>query len=262
MSFKRFLVATSAIALMLPFSAMAQSADPKAPVTHEEFSAMLKDALMKNPEMIVDAIKELQQKQKAQTAKEVEKAIDKNHDALFDASAPSIGDPKGDVTIVEFFDYHCGYCKHMLPVITQLNKDDSKVHIIFREFPILSEDSNTAAYAALAVNRLYPDKYFAFHTALMGTSSKFDDKSLSEIAKKLDLDWKKIKKEMDSPDIKAAIDKNRAMAEDIGIRGTPALIMGKQLMPGAVSYDDLKKMVANVRAGKPAMVDQDVGKPN
>ena len=255
MSLKNLFLATTAVALMLPFCVMADTAkaDPKSPVTHEEFSALLRETLLKDPEMIVDAVKSIRAKQQEEASKEVEKAIAKHNEDLFkDVTSPSIGDAKiADITIVEFFDYHCGYCKRMLGPITQLSKEDPKVRVIFREFPILSDDSTLAARAALAVNRIYPGKYFAFHTALMGNAGKFDDATLSGIATKEGLDWKKIKKEMDSPETGAILDKNHALAEELGVRGTPALIMGKKMLPGAVSYDELKQAIESVRTGKP-----------
>ena len=239
-------------------AAMATAGDAaKSPVTHEEFAAVLKDALAKNPEMIIDSIKAMQAKQKEQTSKEVEKSLDKySAELMNDTTSPSIGDPKKtDVTLVEFFDYHCGYCKRVLPAITQLHNEDPKVRIIFREFPILAEDSATAARAAIAVNHLYPDKYFAFHTALMNSNGKFDDKLLSDVAAKQNLDWKKIQKEMESADTKSVIEKTRAMAEELGVRGTPAMVIGKQLLPGAVPYDELKRVIANAREGQKAAAD-------
>ena len=259
MSVKQLFLATSAIALVFPFTTMAETADPagtattanpKAPVTHEEFSAMVREALLNNPEMIVEAIKKIHDKQVEQTSKDVEKAITQYQDTLFkDSSSPSVGDEKtADITLVEFFDYHCGYCKRMLPTITQLTQEDKKVRVLFRELPILAEDSTTAARAAIAVSHLFPAKYFAFHTALMNSNGAFDDKSLSAVAKQQDLDWSKIRKEMDSKETNAILDKNHALAEELGIRGTPAIVIGKQILPGAVPYEDLRRMVDNARS--------------
>ena len=255
MSVKQLFLATSVIALMAPLSASADTkTDPKAPVTREEFAEMLKETLEQKPELIIEAVKNYQNKQKAESSKEIEKAIEKFNGEIFgDSNYPSIGDAKNaDVTIVEFFDYHCGYCKRMLPTMTELSKNDPKVRIIFRDFPILADDSGNAARASIAVGHLYPEKYFAFHTALMAAKGEFDDNALSTIAKKQGLDWAKIKKDMDSDATKEAIEKTRTLAEMLGVRGTPAMVIGKQLLPGALPYEDLKKVVDDVRAGKTA----------
>lgn len=256
MPIKSVVTAISFIALLGASSAWAENAsstvDPKSPVTHAEFSAMLREALMKDPDMIIEAVKGAQTKQRAQVEQEIKKGIEKHADDLYkDTTSPSVGDAKkADITLVEFFDYHCGYCKRMFPEMAQLVQEDPKVRIVFREFPILSEDSVTASRAALAVNKLYPGKYFAFHTALMDTTGAFNDQTLEAIAKKQNLSWDKIKKEMDSPEIKALLDANHALAEDLGIRGTPAVLVGTQFIPGAIPLEQLKKAIADARANK------------
>jgi protein-disulfide isomerase len=256
MSITSRLLATVAAVTLYSFAAVAQTppVDPKAPVMRAEFNALLKDALKENPNFIVDAIKGMQEKQKATAEKEVQQAIEKNRDVLFkDMISPSLGDPKiADVTLVEFFDYHCGYCKRMLPTIAQLNKEDPKVRIIFRELPILSEDSTVAARAATAVYHLKPEKYFAFHSALMEFKGEFNDKSLEDVVKKQGLDWNAVKTEMASPKVQASLDSTRKLADDLGVRGTPAVVIGNQLIPGAVPYEELKKIVENVRASASA----------
>jgi protein-disulfide isomerase len=262
MSFSRFLTISTALAL-LPLAATAQSAAPATPaaapsdarpVTRGELPGLIREALMSNPEMIKEAVQKLREKQEAEAKKKTAEAMVKYKDALFnDASSPSVGDAKtADVTFVEFFDYHCGYCKHILPDITKLMSEDKKVRFIFKEYPILSEDSVTAARAALAVNRIAPDKYFDYHTALMKNEGKFDEKALLDIAKKLKIDTAKLKTEMASPEITAILDKNREMGTELGISGTPSLVIVDTLVPGAVPLEDMKKMVANVRSGKKA----------
>jgi protein-disulfide isomerase len=223
-------------------------------VTKQELPALIKDAILKNPEVIMDAVKLLKEKQAAEAKKKTEEALAKNKDALFnDTASGSLGDPKSaDITMVEFFDYHCGYCRHLLPDLAKLVKDDGKLRVIFKEFPILSEDSKSAAKAALAVNAIAKDKYFDYHTALMKHEGKYEEKDLLDMAKKLGIDTAKLKAEMAKPEINTILDKNAALAEELGIRGTPALVVGDQLAPGAMPYDDMKKLVADVRSGKKA----------
>jgi protein-disulfide isomerase len=255
---KRFLLAATSLTL-LASAAVAQEAPASkgsAPVTHDELAALVKDIIINDPDIIMEAVKKIHDKQVEKTKQEVKESFDKHSKELIaDTTSPSLGDPKtADVTVIEFFDYHCGYCKHMLPAMTQLTNEDKKVRVIFREFPILSDDSVLAARAALAVNKLDKSKYFAYHTALMQSSGKFDEKMLGDLAKKQDIDPRKLKETMELPEITANLDQTRKIAEDLAIRGTPALLVGDQLLPGAVPYEDLKKIIDDTRKGvKPSV---------
>lgn len=241
----------AAPAIVAPAAAPAAAASPAAPVTQGELPALVRKILMDDPEMIRDAVQKLREKQEAEAKQKASAAMAKYKNDLFnDAAAPSAGAKDADVTIVEFFDYHCGYCKHMVPALTQLLKEDKKVRVVFREFPILSEDSVNAARAALAVNRLAPDKYFDYHTALMKHEGKFEEKDLAAMAKKIGISADALKAEMAKPEVSAMLDKDRTMAQELGISGTPGIIIGDTIVPGAVPYEELKKMVDNVRAGR------------
>ena len=269
MKLKNILLVTAALSVALPMAAIAETATSPAsatsptaaaepnkvpdnsPVTHAQFQSLLRETLLNDPEIVMDAVKKLHEQHEQDAQKQMGEALAKHKDQLMsDTKSPSIGDPKTtDVTVVEFFDYHCGYCKHMLTTVSQIVDEDKKVRFIFREFPILSEDSVTAARAAIAVYRIEPDKYFDFHTALMKSTGKFDEKSLADIAKKVGVSPSKMKKEMENPEITKMLDENRAIAEDMGIRGTPALIVGDQVLPGAIPHDDLAKLIATTRSG-------------
>lgn len=224
----------------------------KTPVTKDMMSALVKEVLVNEPEIIMQAVQTLREKQRAEAEKKTHEAIIANKAALYDSpDSPVIGNSKdADVTIVEFFDYHCGYCKHILPVIAQIVKEDPKVRVVFKEFPILSEDSVKAARAAIAVHRLNKDKYFDFHTELMKHQGKFEEKNLTDMAKKVGVDGEAMLKEMAKQEVTDALDKSRTQGEAIGVTGTPALILNDHFLPGAVDIDDLKAMIANVRAGK------------
>ncbi len=229
--------------------AAAPAAAPAGFVTKQEIPALVKEAIMANPEMIMDAVKILKEKQAVEARKKAEESLVKNKDVLFNNPGdPSLGDAKtADITLVEFFDYHCGYCRHLLPDLTKIAKEDSKLRVVFKELPILSDDSKEAAKAALAVNAIAKDKYFDYHTALMKHEGKYDEKSLLDMGKKLGIDTAKLKTEMAKPEITATLDKNAALAEELGIRGTPALIVGDQLAPGAMPYEEMKKLIATAR---------------
>ena len=250
MSSVRQLLASVSIACLIPFTL--QAADAPA-ITPEQFSAMLKKTLDDNPEIIMDAIKKLQNREQEDTNKIAKDAIAKNKDALFkDASLPSAGASikDADVTIVEFFDYHCGYCKHMLAPLTQLINTDKKVRIVFMDFPILSQDSANAARAALAVNRIDKKKYLDFYTAAMQENGKFDEAAVTSIAGKIGVNAEKLKAEMVKKDIGDVLQKNRALGEALAIHGTPALIINNEFYPGALSFDELQKAIDMARTGK------------
>ncbi|NBX04378.1 MAG: DsbA family protein [Alphaproteobacteria bacterium] len=249
MKITRLLLTSVSVACLLPMAAFA--ADANAPVTRSQFESILAETLDNNPEILVTAIKKLQAKQKAEGDSDAKEAIVKNKAALTkDASLPAIGASikDADVTVVEFFDYHCGYCKHMVEPITKIVESDKKIRFVFLDFPILSEDSTLAAQAAIAVNRIDPKKYWAFHTAAMQQKGKFDDKALADLANSIGIKPEKLKAEMDKPETAAALQKNRALGSALGVRGTPALVVGDQFMPGALSMEELKATIERVRA--------------
>ena len=249
----RLTLAAAGLASILSVVAITKTASvTDVGLSRADLPAAMKEALAKDPGILMDAFKKMREKQAREGQKDIKAALEKYKGELFDVnSAPAIGNLKdADVTIVEFFDYHCGYCKKMLPTLAQLVKDDNKVRVIFREFPILSEDSTQASRAALAFSRLNKDKYFEYHSALMMAQGKFDEKLLSDTAQKFGVSAAKLKPEMEKPEISAALAKNREIGDALGVRGTPALLIGNQLLPGAVGYDDLKKLVADTRAGK------------
>lgn len=257
MTLSRFLLtATLLTTVIMP--AYAQDAgksagisNPDAPVTRGEFQDMLRDAIMKEPDLIMKAVYKLRDIQEAESKKAAAESFAKHKAELEnDATSPQVGPKNADVTVIEFFDYHCGYCKKLYPTITQLIKEDKNVRVIFREYPILSEDSVTASRAALAVNRIAPDKYFAFHGALMNSQQKFSEDMLLATAEKLGIDPKKLKDEMDKQVITDMLSQNRNIGQDLGIRGTPAIFVGEKMLPGAVPYSTLKQIVDQVRSGK------------
>ncbi len=262
MSLKNVLFATAALNF-LPFAALAQvgsspaaatapaaAAQPAStPVTHTEFEELLHKTLVDHPEIIMEAVKKMREKTMAESSKQMQESMAQHkQELLADTTSPSLGDPKTtDLTIVEFFDYHCGYCKHMLPVMTQLTENDKKLRVIFREFPILAEDSVLASRAAIAVYNIDKTKYFEYHSLLMKSSGKFDEKTLLDMGKRIGIDPKKLKKEMASTDITKQLDDTRQLADEMGVRGTPALVVGDEMLPGAVSYEDMQKYVAKAR---------------
>jgi len=203
---------------------------------------------MKNPEIILEAIEALQQREKLAEAEKAKRALTENKSALFQNPAdPAVGNALGDVTVVEFFDYQCGYCKAVMADTQRLIKDDAKLRFVFKEFPILGPGSVVAARAALAAKA--QGKYLEVHNALMGHRGQLDDDTILRLAKSAGADMDKLKKDMDSPEVMKVIAANQQLAEQLGIRGTPAFIIGEALVPGAIKLDEMKRLVDSVRKG-------------
>ena len=204
--------------------------------------------LMANPEVLVEAMQELERKQDNQRDTQAVKAIQQNQaELLQDSETPSTGNLNGDVTIVEFSDYQCPYCKKAHAAIKSVIASDGKVKLVYKDLPILGEASKIAAVAALA--SIKQGKHDAFHDALMTNTAKLDSDRIFDIAGSVGIDVAQLKKDMEDPKIKATIDRNMALAQDLGVRGTPAFVIGKQFVPGAVEADALKQLIADARKG-------------
>jgi protein-disulfide isomerase len=219
----------------------------------KEIEQIIHDYLVTNPEVLIEASQVLQQKQQKTLQDQAKSAISENAASLFDGKLTTIGNPKGRVTVVEFFDYQCIHCKKMSPILNSLIKKDSDVRVIFKEFPIFGKSSELASRAALAAGM--QGKYQAMHEALMKTEKRLDDNVLMEIAKSVGLDTKKLKKDMDSKEVSDILDANRQVAEKLHLMGTPAFIVaatpdGKfkvgsepSFVPGEASEEALQEMV-------------------
>jgi len=218
------------------------------PMTGEQaaLGKSIRDYLMANPEVLVEAMQELERKQDSQRESVAQKAIQENRAALMnDPESPVVGDPNGDVTIVEFSDYQCPYCKRAHTAVKAVLAADSKVRLVFKDLPILGEPSRIAAIAALAART--QNKHLALHDALMEFNGKLDRARIMEIAGTVGIDVGKLQKDMDDPKLKEIIDRNMALASALGVRGTPAFVIGNQFVPGAVDADTLKRMINDAR---------------
>ena len=206
----------------------------------------IREYLIANPEVLVEAMQELERKQDSQQSSQAQKAIQENRSALLsDPETPIAGNPDGDVTIVEFSDYQCPYCKRAHTAVKSVLAADSQVKLVFKDLPILGEPSRIAAFAALAARA--QNKHLAFHDALMESNGKLDRARIMEIAGSVGLDVAKLQKDMDDPKLKEIIERNMALASALGVRGTPAFVIGNQFVPGAVDADTLKRMINDVR---------------
>jgi protein-disulfide isomerase len=206
------------------------------------------DYLMANPEVVLDALKAAQQQADAQAAEQSRRIIATKQKELVGSPDDLVqGNPKGDITLVEFFDYRCPYCKQVEPSLEALLKEDSKLRVVYKEFPILGEASVYATRVALAAKK--QGKYAEFHRAMMATKGEIGDETVLKVAASLSLDMNKIKADMSAPQIDKLIDTNYALADALNIQGTPAIIIGSTVIPGAVDLDTLRKDIAAARGG-------------
>jgi protein-disulfide isomerase len=222
-------------------------ADPLTPQQKEAVQQIIHDYLLNNPDVLIDALKAAQQHSEEQAAALTRQAIVEERDALLaDPDSPVGGNPKGDVTIVEFFDYRCPYCKEVEPSLEALLKEDPKLRIVYKEFPILGPASVIASHVALAAEE--QGKYAAFHRAMMATKGKVDEAVILRVAASVGLDVDKVKADMSGEKIDDIIQRNYELAKVLDIRGTPAFIVGDTLAPGAADIATLRKLVADARA--------------
>ena len=211
------------------------------------------DYLVQHPEVIEEAIQALQQRQQAANAAQQKAAVQAHAKQVF--SAPDhvvLGNPKGNVTFVEFFDYNCGYCKHAMGDMLTLLKKDPNLKVLLKEYPILGPGSVEAAKVAVAVRMQAPQKYLEFHTKLLGGRGHADKARALAVAKSMGLDMARIRKDMDSPDAMKMINTDRDLGQALGLNGTPSYIIGDNVVVGAVGLNELKQKIANARCGKDA----------
>jgi protein-disulfide isomerase len=232
---------------MVPPAPRAEEPPPLTPEEVEQFRKVIRDYLLSHPEVIVEAINELEKRDLAAAADAQRQTIAERHAELFeDSGAPIAGKPDGSVTIVEFFDYKCPYCKGVAPDLMKTIDADGDVRLVFKEFPILGPQSVHAAKAALAANR--QGKYLEFHEALMGVKGDLDEATVFATAKSVGLDVERLKADMEAPEIAAAIDRNHALAAALRINGTPAFVVGDEVIPGAIPMDEMKKLIEAARS--------------
>jgi protein-disulfide isomerase len=206
----------------------------------------IREYLMANPEVLVEAMQELEKRQDSQRDAVAAKGVQENQAELYrDPETPVGGNPSGDVTIVEFNDYQCPYCKKAYQAMKSVVGSDGKVRIIYKDLPILGDASKIAAQAALA--SMKQGKHQALHNALMEFGGKLDRDKILEIAVGVGVDRAQLEKDMEDPKIKALIERNLSLASTLGVRGTPAFVIGKQFVPGAVDAAALKQLIADAR---------------
>ena len=215
-----------------------------------ELHAIIKEYLIAHPEVLQESMSELEKRQALAEAEKAKAAVKDNAAALFDSSHQVvIGNPQGDVTMVEFFDYNCGYCKRALSDMVDLMKDDSKLRVVLKEFPVLGPGSVEAAQVAVAARMQDKSgkKYLDFHQRLLGGRGQADKARALAAAKDAGFDMARLERDIASPEVKATLDENLKLAEQLGLNGTPSYVVGNDVVVGAVGLPALKDKVKAAR---------------
>ena len=223
------------------------SAAEFAPEQRREIESVIHDYLLRHPDVLLEALRAAEEKLKSEAGDQAKQALVARRSEIFDDPATPVGgNPKGEVTLVEFFDYRCPYCKQVQPRLQELLAGDHELRIAYKEFPILGPVSVTAARAALAAHR--QGKYEAFHNAIMAALGQMTEDTVYQVAKTVGLDVDRLKRDMAAPEIEAALKANQALADALDIRGTPGFVIGDQIVPGAIELASLKELVAGARS--------------
>ncbi|MEP2164089.1 MULTISPECIES: DsbA family protein [Alphaproteobacteria] len=212
----------------------------------DAFERRVRDYLVANPEVIVEAMQNLEWKQREEEQTEAQAALTAHRDELLNnPESPVGGNPQGDVTLIEFFDYNCSYCRQVAPAMVEAEEGDPQLRIVYKEFPILGPDSVFAARAALAARRqnLYPQ----FHKAMMQVSGSADEVQVMAVAEEIGLNVEQIRADMQDPAIDAEIERNLALAQALRINGTPGFVIGDEILRGATDLQTMRRLIDQAR---------------
>jgi protein-disulfide isomerase len=249
-AWSRFPLSLRALAILVVFasgcSTTVGETKSASALSQDLTDATIERYIRTHPEVIVQSLQAMDAKRQAELQERQKVALAaKQQDLLYDPTSPVSGNPKGEITVVEFYDYRCGYCKKAASSVTELQKEDPRVRVVYKDFPILGEPSELAAKAALASQA--QGKHQVFHEALLASHADMTKEEILKIAVTVGLDVKRLEADMANPEWQAVIEKNRALAHELGISGTPGFIVGNELVPGALDLNGLKELI--VRAG-------------
>ena len=241
------------VAALLAAAVPASAEDPEAPASAFDenqtraIEEIVRDYLLEHPEVLLESMQRLEERERLAKIEAQRAAVAANLEALNrDPNSPVLGNPDGDVTLVEFFDYRCPYCRKVTADLMDAVEKDGGIRLVFKEFPILGPDSLVAARAALAAAE--QDRYRDFHLALMTTPGKLDEASILALASDLGLDVGRLRKDMSSERVERQIRDNHRLGQALQINGTPAFVVGKEIVPGAVPMQQLLELVRRERA--------------
>jgi protein-disulfide isomerase len=243
------LALTLAVPVVAPASAQTFSTDQRG-----EIEKIIREYLLAHPELLQEVLGELDKRQAAADIEKHRAAVKENATLIY--SSPrhvTLGNPQGDVTIVEFFDYNCGYCKKAMADMNDLIKSDSKLKFVLKEFPVLGEGSQQAAQVAVAVrmqDKTGGKKYLEFHQKLLGGRGSADKARALAVAKEVGMNMAQIEKDLASAEVKSTLEESFKLAEALGLNGTPSYIVGADVVIGAVGLPMLQERVNFARCGK------------
>jgi protein-disulfide isomerase len=242
---KRILIAFSLLSLVV---APAAAQEKLSPGQAKQIEEVVREYLLRNPKVLVEAMRALEQKRRDEASAAQREAVKKSTKELYeDTDSFVAGNPRGDVTIVEFFDYHCPYCKQAKPELDAAIKRDGKVRVILKELPVLGPDSVLASRAAIAVLRGQPAKYLAMHNGLMESRGTLTEPVIMQVAREAGVDTNRLKLDMADPRVGATIERNLKLAHELLIDGTPAFVLGDRIIPGAIPAGNLLAAIAELR---------------
>lgn len=212
----------------------------------EALNEAIRSYLLEHPEVIIEALEKFEDRERLAKENASTAALNERKDDLYNhPMTPISGNPKGDVTIVEFFDYQCGYCKRTMQTVLDLQKEDPKIRVVWKELPILGPASEFASRAAMAAKK--QDKYIEFHVAVMGARGQLTPESVMKHAADVGLDVDKLKRDMMAPEIGKYLRDTLQLAQQLGINGTPGFVIGGKLVPGAIGMEQMKDLIEQAR---------------
>jgi len=250
----RFFALAGAVLLTAAAPFIARAAEFSTP-QRTEIETIIREYLVQHPEVLQDAMAELERRQNAAQAEKGKMAVKQYSQALFHSPRQVVlGDPNGKVTFVEFFDYNCAYCKHAMNDMLTLLKNDPKLRVVLKEFPVLGPGSVEAAQVAVAVRMQDKTgkKYLEFHQKLLGGRGEANRARALAVAKDIGMNMAQIDKDMQSPEVKATLQENFKLAEQLGLNGTPSYVIGDRVIVGAVGLPSLQENINTSRCGKPS----------
>jgi protein-disulfide isomerase len=247
------MAAASSIAFLM-LVAPAPATEPRISEPQKaEIEKIIRDYLVGHPEVLQEAMGELDKRQATDEREKTKAAVAANAEALFNSNRHvMLGNALGDVTLVEFFDYNCGFCKGALPTMMDLMKDDTKLRVVLKEFPVLGTGSVEAAKVAVAVRMqdATGKKYLEFHQKLLGGRGTADKARALTVAKEVRMDMTRLEKDIASDEVRASLEESLKLAEALGLKGTPSYVVGNDVVAGAVGLGALRSKISIARCGK------------
>ena len=247
-------IAAALLAIAFALMTLPAQAQSFSPDQRGEIERIMRDYLLSHPELLQEVLAEMEKRQSVAEAEKHREGVKEHAEIIFSSPRQiTLGNPQGDVTVVEFFDYNCGYCKRALDDMTALMKGDSKIKFVLKEFPVLGEGSTQAAQVAVAVrmqDKTGGKKYLEFHQKLLGGRGPADKARAVAVAKEIGLDMARLEKDMASEEVKITLQESFKIAEALGLNGTPSYVVGNDVVIGAVGLPALKERVNTARCGQ------------